>query len=98
HLSLRSFPTRRSSDLNEASRGCAIRNLNLVLIAESFHNQIDGTVVQMETLAIGQPANLCRRSHSAPLVPFAGCSGQGFSGWATRDRKSTRLNSSHDQI
>src|SRR5206468_5837302 len=95
HRDLHSFPTRRSSDL--ASRGLAHLNVspdNLFVAATPTGEQVKllglGTAVFRPRGAEAATAGGDNARFRAPEVAAGG--------EADSDRKSTRLNSSHDQI
>src|SRR5206468_11068620 len=91
-----SFPTRRSSDL-PAQVQTALENLttigvgNVKVLGNTPTSAAGGTYTVIFQNALAN-ANLPQLSGIGTLVT----GGNGLSG--TKDRKSTRLNSSHDQI
>src|SRR5699024_12728747 len=88
HAPLRSFPTRRSSDLS-GSGGCLLGNLGSVHHRGPF--TVDHAVRDVRAIPLtGQ-----HRDEAPPLLPArvrVRCGGK------SPDRKSTRLNSSHVSI
>src|SRR5206468_12890348 len=82
HRDLHSFPTRRSSDLD----GAALRSVT----PPGFYLRVCTDALLLPAAVYCYPA---RRSIPSPNPPWAGRTAR-----AHRDRKSTRLNSSHDQI
>src|SRR5947208_6773359 len=84
HLDLHSFPTRRSSDLADHSSPAAIADgLKFSVPVFSGHPHFD--------VDFGIRGRLQCRGHAAKRWHRQ-------SGWLRRDRKSTRLNSSHQII
>src|SRR5207249_9309942 len=84
HLALRSFPTRRSSDLRRARRGC--------------HRRLEGgDLARHKRTAADLGAWLCFEDESGQGVrpPKGRTWGRRGHTPVVKDRKSTRLNSSH---
>ena len=65
---------------DEARGRGLIRGVDLLSRPECFDNQIDGSVVQMESTAVGKKSYLGSLFHESDLGDFPGASGQGFSG------------------
>src|SRR5207244_13132723 len=94
HLSLPSFPTRRSSDLAHFHELVGVAGVAVAASELASAVRVDGP--GEGHLAIANAAvqqRLGRQREVFDLVAFA----QGFSGGG-KDRKSTRLNSSHQII
>src|SRR5206468_10670050 len=85
HRALHSFPTRRSSDLSPRLFGKSTSLWALDLLAEVCHGKA-WTPRQLT----GEAIRVARKR--------LGIRWRRAKRWITRDRKSTRLNSSHDQI
>src|SRR5206468_10357040 len=86
-LVLHSFPTRRSSDLMQLLVGCAGRPERELVDAVAGEARVRVTVDESRDRA------------AAAAVEFVHVAVErGQVAHATQDRKSTRLNSSHDQI
>src|SRR5690606_40432036 len=90
-----SFPTRRSSDLYELELNFIDRDLEPAMIGTQVRDGLQDTIFTPEFARFNLEIN------SQPLMLKGGC----FSSLATelsaalnRDRKSTRLNSSHVKI
>src|SRR5688572_32001397 len=88
HRCVRSFPTRRSSDLDRAFQSW--RNTTAKERAGLLRKWFDLMMANQEDLAV-----LMTREQGKPLTESRGEIAYGA---AARDRKSTRLNSSHSQI
>src|SRR5207249_7725260 len=89
-----SLPTRRSSDLTH----CVLRSINAVLSLESSVGAVGGRRCRGDQLAVQCPTFESKRrslevKHLAVVQDAVDQSGS-----QTRDRKSTRLNSSHVSI
>src|SRR5206468_8459089 len=95
-LHLHAFPTRRSSDLNVPRNAAAAYR--------TFVTQRTPSAVTTPAAARGTRvwrSNSTRISHSTPMPPTDHpmlVSSDGTLPARSKDRKSTRLNSSHDQI
>src|SRR5206468_9418798 len=95
-LALHSFPTRRSSDL---SRLLSSRGARLAGGVACRKDDEVGVEVKVENLFEGQETIRAASAEAGQQRRLGGAFGGACGDHAVgRDRKSTRLNSSHDQI
>src|SRR5206468_9518606 len=88
HRDLHSFPTRRSSDLKQAATPASIVLTTTKLIRRSVPERVEPGL---------KPNQPNARTNVPPMTIGRSCPGIAWFGF-NPDRKSTRLNSSHDQI
>src|SRR5206468_7327390 len=97
HLHLPSFPTRRSSDLLDRNAtvhdlDAFMQDLRRALADPGLIIVIPGRSTTNTLTSIGQGSQMVEEGHRSYLKGLIGLLG------GAADRKSTRLNSSHDQI
>src|SRR5206468_8608549 len=90
HRAIPSFPTRRSSDLGMIARdvGAAVTVCSADVHDRAMARLVAGPLATAAALAVV----------GAQAEPLLSAAGPGFRDSTRLDRKSTRLNSSHDQI
>src|SRR5207253_4916421 len=98
HRDLHSFPTRRSSDLARVRGRCGLTTRRpIMLILEVMDKEPALRTVWGAALLLGLVGFLAARFRRWLVLPALGVIGF-LAYWQLRDRKSTRLNSSHVAI